>query len=400
MHSFLNLVGFEYKKIFQRKSAIITLILVLLIVCTSPLDIFIGMSYIDGQPFESHYQAMVKDRDYARALSGRLADETLFAETRDAYAKIPPAERYSATPEYQQYARPYHEIFWLLRIVYDDDLEGVQRLTKDDFKNFYRLRHEWVSKEIRASRISGAAKDELIRLDSEIEMPFNYGFTDGYNTIFVTIYILGIACAFTMAICFAPMFAGEYSTRADQLILSSKLGKNKLISAKLFTAVSLSIIYFIVLALISVAVGVIVYGFDGARTPLQLLWPFLAYPITMIEAALIIILCTLMGTLLTVAVTLLLSSLFKSPFGVIIIISVMTLVPMMFHVPESLVRLYNAYSLLPINMMTEQYIFSHVPFDFGGLVVLPYVFMPIFTIFASAVMLLFARRGFRNHQIG
>ena len=65
-------MGFEYKKIFKRKSAIIALIIVTAVVCTSPLMIFIGTYYVDGEPFESHYEAMVKDRAYSMAITATM----------------------------------------------------------------------------------------------------------------------------------------------------------------------------------------------------------------------------------------------------------------------------------------------------------------------------------------
>jgi len=143
-----------------------------------------------------------------------------------------------------------------------------------------------------------------------------------------------------------------------------------------------------------------VYGFDGANAPIQLIMPFLAYPLTMLKAAFVLAVCAFVGTFLIVTITLLLSSFFKSPFVVIIAISVLLFVPMMIHVPEIMVRLHNLFSLLPTSMMSAWAVFSHVPYDLFGLIVLPYVAFPIFAIVAGSIMLPFAWRGFRNHQIG
>jgi ABC-type transport system involved in multi-copper enzyme maturation permease subunit len=266
-------------------------------------------------------------------------------------------------------------------------------------RNFYGAHHEQVTADIRAGAISGAAKDKLIKLDSEIETPFTFAYIDGFYSLVDGIRTMGIFCAFALAICLAPMFAGEYSTGADQLILSSKLGKSKVISAKLFTAISLSVIFFMFLFVLTVIMGISIYGYDGADAPFQLIMTFIAYPLTILESVMIFTACAFFGTLLTAALTLLLSSKLKSPFGVIIIISVLLFVPMMFHVPETVVWLYNIFSLLPASMMSVWAVFSHVPYDFFGLIVLPYIFLPVFAVIASIAVLPSARRSFRNHQI-
>ena len=400
MRSFFSLVWFEYKKIFKRKSAVIALVLVTAAVAFSPLAIFFGTAYIDGESYESHYQAMVKDRTYAMALSGREIDETLIEETKDAYSKIPAAERYGVTPEYQEYARPYSEIFRIMSMSNNLNLEELGTFNRDDMLTFYKVRHEQIAADIQAGAISNTAKDTLIKLDTEIKTPFIFAYIGGFDSLIGGIYTIGVVCAFALAICLAPVFAGEYSTGADQLILSSKLGKSKVISAKLFTSIFLSVKFFVILVLFSVITCMFVYGYDGASAPIQLIMPFLVYPLSILESVIIFTVCTFFGTLLIAALTLLLSSKFKSPFGVIIIISVLIFVPMMLSVPETTVWLYNLFSLLPTSMMSVWAVFSHVPYDFFGLIVMPYIFLPIFAILASIAMLPLTRKSFRHHQIG
>ena len=400
MSSFFNLVRFEYKKIFKRKSVIIALVLVTAAVAFSPLAMFFGTSYIDGEPFETHYQAIAKDRAYALALSGRAIDETLMWETIAAYSKIPDIERYMSTQEYQEYAREYSEIFRIMRISNGFDLVYFRNLSEDDIRGFYETRHEQIAAEIRAGAISNAAKETLIRLDNEIKTPFIFAYTGGFGSLIGGIYTIGIFCSFAMAICLAPMFAGEYSAGADQLILSSKYGINKVISAKLFAAISITVAFFALLLSLAVIMCMLIHGYDGANAPIQLIMPFLAYPLTMLDSVMIFTSCTFFGTFLIAALTLLLSSKFNSPFGVIIIMSILIFVPMMLHVPETTVWLYNLFSLLPTSMMSAWAVFSHVPYDLFGLIMMPYNFIPLFAIVASIAMLPSARKSFRNHQIG
>lgn len=65
MHSFFDLVGYEYKKILKRKSVWVMLVLDVLIAVVTCGGVLIGDLYEDGVAFESQYEGMVKDRSYA-----------------------------------------------------------------------------------------------------------------------------------------------------------------------------------------------------------------------------------------------------------------------------------------------------------------------------------------------
>lgn len=406
MSSFFDLVGFEYKKIFKRKSTAITLILVTVLTILSTPAILIGYHYIDGHPSESKYDSMVKDREYARALAGRALDEDLILETKNAYLNIPLRDKYNITPEYEEYARPYSPIYYLVRTVYNRKeskrfgLEAMQTLSIEDIQNYYEARSNKIFNEISHKTINDNSKEKLLKLDNKIETPFVFDYTDGYTRFFAIMYTTGIISAFAIAICIAPIFAGEYTTGADQLILSSKFGKNKLISAKLFTSISFSSVVCIALSLLTYFECMLIFGFDGANAPFQLLLPLCTYPFKMWQVAALFSICILFGAIFTTAITLWLSSKFKSPFGVIIIVSILTFAPMMLNVSENNVFLYNLFNLLPSSMMGIWSVSSPILFELFGLSIEPYIFMPIFAVFATIIILPFAYRSFKNHQIG
>jgi ABC-type transport system involved in multi-copper enzyme maturation permease subunit len=303
MRSFLSLVGFEYKKIFKRKSAVATVFIVALVIFFAPFTIFFGSNYMGGHPFESRYDAVAKDRSYALALSGRAMDEQLFKEAIDAYSNIPAGVmRYADTPEYHQYARPYSSIYWYIYGIYrplgnTSDIESgeVMDFTEEELRQFYQLRHEAVVNNIEYMLISNVAKETLIRLDNELDTPFIFAHTNGFNSLINWLYAIGIVCAFALAVCIAPVFAGEYGTRTDQIILSSKFGKSKLISAKLFTAVSFTIIFFLFLLLLSAIINMLIFGYGGASAPLQLIIRTSPYPLTILKSLMIYAACVLCG---------------------------------------------------------------------------------------------------------
>lgn len=403
MHNFFDLVGFEYIKIIKRKGAVIALVLIMLLALFGPVGTFIGNVYIEGELVETHYQAMLKDRDYARALSGRSIDETLISEVRDAYLKIPPVANdvsYISIQEYREYGRPYSSIYNILYPVYGGNFRLMQNLSQEQIQSFYEIRHDHISSEIEAMNISDKSKEKLIQLDSNIKTPFIFNYTDGYDYFFSMTYTLGIFAAFVISVCLAPIFAGEYGTHTDQLILSSKFGKNKIIASKLFAGISFCALSCLILITLTYIIGSIVLGFDGANAPVQLWYPFCVYPLTMWQSAAICSVCVLFAAILISSITMLLSSVFKSPFGVIIIISILLFVPMMLHVSNENMLLYNLFRLLPTNMMwIAMIIVDYTPFELFGLSIKPYIFMPIFSAVLSAALLPFTWRTFKNHQV-
>lgn len=405
MRSFFDLVGFEYKKIFKRKGSIISLVIIAVLTVVCPVLILIGNVYIDGEPVETYYQAMIKDREYARVLSGRYIDETLVREVKEAYSKVSAVggnELYSI-PEYQEHARPYSGVYYILNTVYTaygNRARQVINLTEEEMQSFYQIRHGEVLNWIDTLHISSKSKDKLIQLDSEIEIPFVYSYSDAYWRFFAIMSSTGIFGAFAVAVCLAPMFAGEYGTGADQLILSSKFGKNKIITAKLFTGVSFCAVLYLIMIALTYLVCCGIYGLDGGNAPVQLWAPFCIYPFTMWQAAAVYSICILFAAILVCTLTLLLSSIFKSPFGVIIIISLLIFVPMMFRVPSNTV-LMNLYRLLPSNMMSDwAVLIEYTTYEVFGMTIMPCVFMPLFAVLTTGIILPFAYRAFKNHQIG
>ncbi len=283
MNSFWSLVGYEYKKILHKKSVRVVLLLAVIVSAFSVGGTLFGNSYVDGEVFESNYDAMVKDRAYARALAGRKLDGKLIMEAVSAYVEIPQTDKYSDTVEYQTIARPYSEIYLISRTIFDTasrrfNMGDFQALTDEQVKQFYVTRRDKQVQLVEGTGMSNKAKEQMLALDAQIETPFTFSYTGGYTRFFVIMYTCGLAAAFVMAICVAPLFSGEYTLGADQLILASKHGKNRLIAAKLFTGFSLAAAICLALTAAGYAFSMCIFGFDGGEAPLQLLYALVALP--------------------------------------------------------------------------------------------------------------------------
>lgn len=94
----------------------------------------------------------------------------------------------------------------------------------------------------------------------------HWDIADFYTEMIQDSSSLIVLLSFFFMIVFAPMFAEEYSTRADRLILSSRYGKREAIVAKLLTALLSVIVLYAVSLLILFGVNALRFGIQGGDT--------------------------------------------------------------------------------------------------------------------------------------
>ena len=405
MKEFWTLVSFEYRKILGKRSVKIALLLTLFLSVFSIWGTLMGSYYIEGELFESNAEAMKKDRAYARELSGRILDDKLLMETADAYQTIPDsAAVYQSTEEYQKNARKYSSIYSLARQVYDTPnvrfgAPEMGTLDPARAEQFYEIRELCMTKQIENAPISENAKEVMMQYSAEVKEPWIFSYSDGYTRFMTIMATSGVMAAFVMAICLAPLFAGEYSNHTDQLLLSARYGKGKLIKAKFFTGFSMTGIVTLLVTLQSYVQSMLTFGFDGGNANVQIYDALFPYPLTLKQAALLQSICVFFACMCMSALTMFFSSRMKSAFGVIILSVLLLCVPMFVKVSAYPLLGYLLFHLMPANMMQYDYIFSMIPYEIAGVVIPPYVMMPVVALCLCIILIPFAYRGFKHHQV-
>ena len=405
MKEFWTLVSFEYRKILGKRSIKIALLLTLFLSVFSIWGTLMGSYYIEGELFESNAEAMKKDRAYARELSGRILDDKLLMETADAYQTIPDsAAVYQSTEEYQKNARKYSSIYSLARQVYDTPnvrfgAPEMGTLDPARAEQFYEIRELCMTKQIENAPISENAKEIMMQYSAEVKEPWIFSYSDGYTRFITIMATSGVMAAFVMAICLAPLFAGEYSNHTDQLLLSARYGKGKLIKAKFFTGFSMTGIVTLLVTLQSYVQSMLTFGFDGGNANVQIYDALFPYPLTLKQAALLQSICVFFACMCMSALTMFFSSRMKSAFGVIILSVLLLCVPMFVKVSAYPLLGYLLFHLMPANMMQYDYIFSMIPYEIAGVVIPPYVMMPVAALCLCIILIPFAYRGFKHHQV-
>ena len=408
MSIFGDLVRFEYKKALVKRGSILSLVLGTLVAAVSVFGTIIGNEYnSDGEFMRSGYEGMMLDREYQLQLSGRALNDELIMEAAGAYAKVPllnTSGRYTDSEEYEEYARKYSRIYVLCRMVYNAssvrfDIEDFQGLSKETAESFYDIRREKMEQRIMSTGMGDKAKAYVIELDSQLNTPFTFEYADGYQRFITIMYTTAMIGTGVITILFASIFSGEYASGADELLLSSKHGKRILIYAKLFVVFSFTVIYTLFLTLLTYIECMLVFGKEGKNAAIQLLGMSFPYQMTTGESALIYFLSLLTACLLSLAVAALLSSLFKTPFWVIVLCSLLLIIPMFLNVSEDNALWYHLYCLIPSNMMEYECAINLMPYEVFGQIVKPYIFQPLFALVVTLILIPFAYRSFQRHQV-
>lgn len=407
MNLFFELAGYEFKKILCRKRTVITLALVILIGAVSVFGTIIGNYYYtdenENEIVVSRYEDKMIDRRYGEELSGRAIDADLIMEAVEAYRQVPlnGSAWYTDTKEYMDNARKYSEIYGIVSRVLDlKDVEEFQNLTREQAEQFDQIRRENREYVIQNSQISENMRAYWQKCLDESPAALTYEYSGGYDRFAAIMYTTAIMAGAAIAIILSGIFSEEYTSGADSLILSSKHGKGIVIGAKLFAAFTVSAVLIILLTAITYAETMTVWGSGGANADITLMGNVFPYPLTVGQSVLLYCVSALAACLMFGAITAMLSAMFRTPFNTIIIMAILLIAPMFLTLPdEAPVWAFCLENLLPTNMMAFWGAMYDYQYEIFGIIIPPYVFLPVFAVLVSCVCVYFARRAFKKHQI-
>ncbi|OAB42779.1 sigma-70 family RNA polymerase sigma factor [Paenibacillus glacialis] len=194
--------------------------------------------------------------------------------------------------------------------------------------------------------------------------------------------------------------SSPYQSGADSIILSSRYGRNKVITAKLKASFIVSL-GLLALALITYTLLLLgIYGFEGGGTSVQIIKLMAPVPYTVFQTYLWVVFIGSLACLLVGAVTLWLSSRMRSPFHVIITIGILLIGPLLIPASKSS-RLFNhMMDLLPGNMFDSfTKVTGYEVFHIFGQLIPEYKVMAGFSIIVIALLLPLTYRSFKTHQV-
>lgn len=164
--------------------------------------------------------------------------------------------------------------------------------------------------------------------------PYEYGYHEGWKTIFNCIELLALPII-AICICIAPIFSGEYQCGADNIILSSKYGKSKLILAKVLAAFIFSFIVYTINILVGLGIILILFGVGGWNLPIQIMGSTIPYALTFLSATIVCVITLYLVMIAMVSITLVLSAKMKTPFSVLIVMICVLMGPLFLKLSET-----------------------------------------------------------------
>lgn len=402
-----TLYRFELGKIIRRKTTLVTVgVVLLLILLILGLD-SVGGYYINGVKMDTNYHRNQIFKADQMALDGRPIDQELLEEMGSGYDRIPEEAihgeiPYVATEEYETYARPYSAIFNFVKQVLQRNTSEVFAWEPDE-RYLYLTRQRMLEKEWEEVFLTETEKEFWRQKEKEIEMPLVFRFKEGYWHLHDSMYTVGLLVIFATAICLAGVFADERGRKMDQLILSSKYGRNPLYLAKVLSGISFTVLFVMLICGVSVSETYFLYGLEGVGAAFQLIMPSFSYPVTVGESVLTAFAMLGAAAAITGVFVMVLSEVSHNGLGTLALtvgIIILSMVLPSFAIPKRYRLISQLWSYLPSNFVAVWEIFSCRTVPVLGMVLVSWQAVPILYLVIGSGMAVVGRWKYINEQVG
>lgn len=393
------LYQYEMKKIMKRKLVWITLLVCMVALGFVLLAVLMGTYWVDGKEVDTHYHMYQVDQGYRKALSGRVVNQELLEETMEAYGKIPAEEdRYTITEEYQTYARPYSEIFNLIREwtgARSSDARGWNPSEED----FYSTRLERLEADWQSLQLSDAEKEFWRKKEEQIKKPITYFYHDGYIHSLFTMHTAGVFMLLFVAIALSSVFTEEHTRRTDQMILCSAKGKTLAYQAKILAGVSVAVIGSTLMTALIIGLALGVFGAAGFQTVLQISYSDYSYPLTIGQACLIAYGVLILTSIVEAVFVMVLSEILHNNLATLAVSSALIVAGMMINIPEQYRVVSQIWNSLPITYLNLWNMFDVRLVPIFGHCFVSWQIIPIIYIICSIGMAVLGKKVYQGYQV-
>ena len=406
-----TLIKYEFLKIAKKRSTLTVMFVSLIITA-----FLFGLPILQFQTYDKdvlmkgmdgiRYERSIKDGidvtltdEYAESVIDEV--NMLFEDPEN--VANDGSERFLIGDAYWEHIAPREDLINTIASAYTGPGEyagynSIPELTASGAKGFNEARRDKLNAIIGSPSIglSAVQKEYWLSMTDETGV-IQYGYHKGWEIIHTNFELLifaVLACCITIA----PVFAGEYQTGTDAVILAGKYGKTKLITAKITASMLFGVMAFLVHLIVAFGIPLAFFGTDGWDLPLQVLGLTIPYPWTISEAVLRNTAVILLVLIAMLALTLFLSAKMKSPFPVLAVLIPVLIVPM-FFTPSGSSGLFNQILfLLPYRSMVPE-IGKYISYQFGGFVAGLLEVRAVFYVILALIFIPLCRRAFKKHQV-
>lgn len=334
------IVKYELKKLVANKVTWITLIL-----CVGFLSGVSLIEYFFISPEDKYIAARESE------LEGKALDEEMIEKVVEAAApfgslsEIPGDHKYSHVASYMNRALgAYMSI---------DGISGEYALSELTEEQFYQTREAILGYLYDFFHLSDAEKEYWTSMEAQISKPFVWETNYGLYSMRANISAAITLAIVMIGICLSRMFAGEVSSRTEDLIICTKSGKGTIAAAKLISGGLFSAAVGGILFLAVNVPHVIFHGLRGWDTACQLLVPFTSYPYTSGRLLLICFGIYMLSSLLAGSLVMLLSCVLKNMVAAAGIICAVVCVDLFFTIPTRFRVLSQLRTLTPLMVLNN-----------------------------------------------
>ena len=291
-----TLFRYELKKIWKRKLTWVV-----------PLALAALMVYVAIISYSSE----VKDRqqflrDGALRIDGQVMDEAFFSTMRKTLSEtdeigdhLDDLYFYAVNSDY------YYPYYMAIELELDP-----KAATAEDFYIARRalVERRWAAHELTGEEIAYWSAQEM-----QVQQPFTFRSTrDGLNDCLTVIYGISTIIPVVIAVCLCGVFSEERRTRTDQMIFSSKQGKETICFAKLLAGITAALCAAIlVIGAVSVTYAIL-KGWNSSDSAIQMKYLDCSLPITLGQTLFMMFGLLLLYGLLCGGVTMLVSVLTRN----------------------------------------------------------------------------------------
>ncbi len=415
-----NLIRYELKKTYKRKSFLVSITLMIILLCTLSCLSIGGNFWANTDGTEVLGFAAIKmEKEVLQEQAGELSTEKLQSviETYQQAMNDPKnfvGDDGSVSKEinnaaFTKYMQPIGDVLNLLRQCFAPagetyDYYAVSNLSGLDAEKFYSNRmnkvNEYLNMDYSYGNYSATDKAYFIEKNEKIKTPFTYSYHKGWAQLLSASYAMITAIVLVICICLAPMFSSEYQTGADAILLSTRYGKSKLIYAKIISAFILSTIVYGIGIAVSTISTLAIYGAQGWNCSLQVMNFLAPANVNLLQTYLYVLLAGYCLCLLMQGLTLLFSAKMSSPFPVIICMMVLFFVTSFIPYSRDSRLFNNIINLFPAKMAAAYTALSkYEVYHILGLRVSYPVLLIVIALLVATLTLPFAYKGFRKHQV-
>ena len=398
MYNLLSLYGYELKKLVQKKLVWVSLLVCAAAIAFSIFSPLIGTYYADGTAVSTNYEQHRIDQAYRKALDGRPIDQSLLEETLAAYKDLPIETNYVLTDEYQTYARPYSEIFRLIREWTGMNKKTVVQWVPDEAALYSAMRAQLEESAVNNSLTDAETAYWQGKADT-LTTPIVYRFHEAYRIILENFLTTGFLMLLFAAIALSSSFPDERTYRTDQLVLCTANGKRRLYWVKLSAGITVGFVGALLMTALTWILSLCVYGSEGFHAAIQIFYTGYAGNITIGQACLIAYGCLLATSLLISVFVMFLSELFHSSIAAISITTAMILAGMLVQPPAENRILSQIWDYLPTCFLSMWNTFDVRLVTLFGIQFTSYQIVPVFYIIVGALLAFLGSRIYCRRQI-